>query len=192
MIYILLIAALAVIDQIIKFAVVKNPGMGNSIAVIDNFFYISCIENDGIAMGMMSGKQIAVIIFTSVLMAAISVFVVINRKKQHPFLLTCLAMIVGGGIGNLIDRVRLGYVVDFLDFRVWSYIFNFADICVVVGCFAILFYVLFEEKFFVKAKEDAVFGENGEPAADSGEQETEPDAESEKESTEAEEIGAAE
>ncbi len=53
----------------------------------------------------------------------------------------------GGGIGNVIDRIRLGYVIDFFEFRVWSYIFNFADICVVVGCFLVLFYVLFESRF---------------------------------------------
>ena len=60
---------------------------------------------------------------------------------------SCIALIVGGGIGNIIDRIRLGYVIDFFEFRVWSYIFNFADICVVVGCFLVLFYVLFESRF---------------------------------------------
>ena len=147
MIYILLIIAVVAIDQISKYAVVSGLGMTHSAEVIPNFFYIHCIPNDGIAMGMMSGKQTVVIIATSAIMAALCFFILRFRKKYHPFLLSCIALIVGGGIGNIIDRIRLGYVVDFFEFRVWSYIFNFADICVVAGCFMVLFYVLFEGKF---------------------------------------------
>lgn len=147
MVYIFLIAAVVAVDQALKYAVVHNLGMLNSISVIDNFFYIHCIPNDGIAMGMMSGRQPVIIALTSLIMVGLCVFIIVCRKRLHPFLLSCVALIVGGGIGNIIDRVRLGYVVDFFEFRVWSYIFNFADICVVAGCFAVLFYVLFEGKF---------------------------------------------
>ena len=147
MFYILLIVAVVVIDQISKYAVVSGLGMMKSAEVIPNFFYIHCIPNDGIAMGMMSGKQTAVIAVTSVIMAVLCFFIFRFRKKYHPLLLSCIALIVGGGIGNIIDRIRLGYVIDFFEFRVWSYIFNFADICVGVGCFLVLFYVLFESRF---------------------------------------------
>ena len=147
MIYIFLIAAVVAVDQILKYVVVHNLGMLNSVTVIDHFFYIHCIPNDGIAMGMLSGRQSVIILLTSLIMAGLCLFIIVNRKRLHPFLLSCIALIVGGGIGNIIDRVRLGYVVDFFEFRIWSYIFNFADICVVVGCFAVLFYVLFEGKF---------------------------------------------
>lgn len=152
MFYILLIIAVVVIDQISKYAVVSGLGMMNSAEVIPNFFYIHCIPNDGIAMGMMSGKQTAVIAVTSVIMAVLCFFILHFRKRCHPLLLSCIALIVGGGIGNIIDRIRLGYVIDFFEFRVWSYIFNFADICVVVGCFLVLFYVLFESKFDSRRK----------------------------------------
>ncbi len=147
MIYFFVIAAVVIIDQLSKYLVVNGTGMMNSQPVIDGFFYIHCIPNDGIAMGMMAGRQTAVIVITSVIMAALCVYLFWMRKRQHQMILLCVALIVGGGIGNIIDRVRLGYVIDFFDFRIWPYIFNFADICVVAGCFLVLFYVLFESKF---------------------------------------------
>ncbi len=147
MLYILLIIAVVAIDQISKYMVVNGLGMMNSAEVIPHFFYIHCIPNDGIAMGMMPGRQTAVIVVTSVIMAVLCFFICRYRRRHHPLLLSCIALIVGGGIGNIIDRIRLGYVIDFFEFRVWSYIFNFADVCVVAGCFMILIYVLFESKF---------------------------------------------
>ena len=144
MLYLLLIVAIAVVDQIIKYVVANQLGMGNQIEVIKNFFYIHCIPNHGIAFGKMENMQPLVITVTAALMIGISVYIFLKRKKESPLMLTILAMIVGGGVGNIIDRILLGYVVDYLDFRVWSYIFNFADICVVVGCFAMMGLVLFD------------------------------------------------
>ena len=115
MVYIFLIAAVVAVDQALKYAVVHNLGMLNSVSVIDNFFYIHCIPNDGIAMGMMSGRQPVIIALTSLIMVGLCAFIIVCRKRLHPFLLSCVALIVGGGIGNIIDRVHLGYVVDFLN-----------------------------------------------------------------------------
>jgi signal peptidase II len=67
---------------------------------------------------------------------------VVMRKKGRPLMMTSVALIAGGGIGNLIDRIALGYVVDYLDFRVFP-IFNLADIAVCVGCGLLVVYVLF-------------------------------------------------
>ena len=147
MVFIILIAAVVAADQALKYAVVHSLGMLNSIPVIDGFFYIHCIPNDGIAMGMMSGRQSVIVALTAAIMIGLCLFLFAGRKRLHPFLMVCISLIVGGGIGNIIDRVRLGYVIDFFEFRIWSYIFNFADICVVIGCFAVLFYVLFESRF---------------------------------------------
>ena len=146
MLYILLIAAIAVIDQIIKMTVINNLGMGNQIPVIENFFYIHCIPNYGIAFGKLQNMQTLVIAVTAALMIGIGIYIFLKRKTESPLMLTILAMIVGGGIGNIIDRIRIGYVIDYLDFRVWNYIFNFADICVVVGCFAMMAIVLLDMK----------------------------------------------
>ena len=147
MIYLCLVIAAVAVEQILTYIVVSGLGMMNSVPVIGNFFYIHCIPNDGIALGMLAGKQAAVIGVTSVIMAALGVFLFLSRKKYHPFLLSGVALIIGGGIGNIIDRIRLGYVIDFFEFKIWPYIFNFADVCVVLGCFMVLFFVLFESKF---------------------------------------------
>lgn len=141
MLYIILAVAAVAVDQILKILVVSGLGMWNEITVIPGFFYIHCIPNDGIAMGFLAGKQVLVIVVTAVIMAGIAVYIWLNRKKGKKVELILLTLIVAGGVGNLIDRIRLGYVVDFLDFRVWSYIFNFADICVVLGCIFLFIYV---------------------------------------------------
>lgn len=141
MIYIILAIAAIAVDQALKMLVISVPGMWNEITVIPGFFYIHCIPNDGIAMGFLAGKQMVVVIVTALIMIGIAVYIWINRKKGKRVELILLTLILAGGIGNLIDRVRLGYVVDFLDFRVWSYIFNFADICVVLGCIFLFIYV---------------------------------------------------
>lgn len=140
--YILVIAAVIGLDQLIKYLVISQIGMGGEIPVINGFFYLKVIPNDGIAMGMFARHQAVVITLTAVIMIMITVFIFARRKKESPLFLFTLAAIVGGGIGNIIDRIRLNYVIDFLDFRVWPYIFNFADICIVLGCFAMLLFVI--------------------------------------------------
>lgn len=147
MVYILIILASVVIDQALKMLVISFIGMLGTKSVIPGFLYITCIANDGAAMGILSGKQTLVIAFTAVFMIAIAAVMIRYRKKFHPFLMTALSLTVGGGIGNIIDRIRFNYVIDFIDFRIWPYIFNFADICVVLGCFMIVVYLLFEKKF---------------------------------------------
>ncbi|MCR4600196.1 MAG: signal peptidase II [Clostridia bacterium] len=141
MLYIVLAAAAIALDQALKILVVSTLGMWNEIQVIPGFFYIHCIPNDGIAMGFLAGKQIVVVIVTALIMAGIAAYILKNRSNGNRVELILLTLILAGGIGNLIDRVRLGYVVDFLDFRVWSYIFNFADICVVLGCIFLFIWV---------------------------------------------------
>ena len=156
MIYIFIIAAIAAADQFIKMLVVNNPGMMNEITVIEDFFYIHCIPNHGIAMGMFEGRQAIVITVTAVLMILLTAYIFIHRKTESKVFLFILSMIVGGGIGNIIDRIRLGYVVDYLDFRViWDYIFNFADICVVAGCFAMIVW-MFYSSYCDRKKSDEV------------------------------------
>lgn len=146
MYYFILAAGLIAADQILKYIVIKFVDMGGQIPVIEGFFYITFIKNEGIAMGMFSGMQTAVIAVTSVLMTVIALYIRRKYKKRSRLELTLLTMILAGGIGNLIDRIRLNYVVDYLDFKLWNYIFNFADICVVLGCLGLFFCIFFDSK----------------------------------------------
>lgn len=134
------------LDQKLKLLVVDQIGMLQQIPVIDGFFYIHVIPNDGIAMGMLADHQKAVIAVTALIMILITAYIFVKRKQEKPLMLFTLCLIVAGGVGNLIDRVRLNYVVDYIDFRVWPYIFNFADICIVIGCFLLVILVFRDAK----------------------------------------------
>lgn len=144
--YIIITVLIVVADQALKLLVVDKIGMLNQIPVIDGFFYIHVIPNDGIAMGMMANHQGIVIAVTALIMALLAVYIFIKRRTEKPLLLYTLSAVVAGGVGNIIDRIRLDYVVDYLDFRVWPYIFNFADICIVVGCFLLIFLVFMDAR----------------------------------------------
>lgn len=141
MYYFLIILAVVVLDQAIKKAVVAAMALHQSIPVIQDIFHITYIHNTGAAFSMMEGMRSFLILLPLVLVLAAVIFIFLKRKTAHPLLLTSFAMIAGGGLGNMIDRIAYGYVVDFLDFRVFP-IFNAADIFVCVGCGLLILYVL--------------------------------------------------
>lgn len=140
--YLLIIIAAVVLDQIIKFSVVKTMELYESVPVIQDVFHLTYIHNTGAAFSMMEGMRILLILLPLTMVAAAIIYMFIKRKTGHPLMLASIALIAGGGLGNLIDRIFLGYVVDYLDFRVFP-IFNLADICVCVGCGLLILYVLF-------------------------------------------------
>ena len=142
MYYFLIIIAVIILDQIIKKAVVAAMSLYESIPVIQDIFHITYIHNTGAAFSIMEGRISVLILLPLVMIIGAVIFMLIMRKKGHPVLMTSVALIAGGGIGNLIDRIALGYVVDYLDFRVFP-IFNLADIAVCVGCGLLIVYVLF-------------------------------------------------
>ncbi len=150
--YLIFAIILIAIDQISKAMVLSNLGMGGSQVVIDGFFSLSVLQNRGIAFGLLQNHLEVVTCVTSALMGAILVYVFLNRKTERRGVLISLIMIAAGGIGNLIDRVRLGYVTDFLDFSIWNYVFNVADVCVVVGCFVLIFLMIVPSGVFSSRK----------------------------------------
>ena len=82
---------------------------------------------------------------TSLMIIGLIIFAV-KDKTKHPFMMLSTASIIAGGIGNLIDRIRMGYVIDYLDVKLFNFaVFNFADICVVLGAICLVIYILFME-----------------------------------------------
>ncbi len=161
LIRLLIVAGLIVIiDQITKIIILKTVPFGDQISVINGFFNISHVHNKGGAFGILAGQSLMIrkLVFL-ILSGAATVFVLWlykNIPDTHPMLANSLALITGGAIGNLIDRVRFGWVVDFLDCYIGTYhwpSFNVADsaICVGVAIFAwhILFNKLPEEQSFI-------------------------------------------
>ena len=153
--YYIAILALIGLDWLPKYWIQTSMALNDTIPVIDGIFHITYIHNYGAAFSILQGKQSFLLIVTGIAMTAILAYMVIGqiRKKAAPMELWSLALILAGGIGNFIDRVRFGYVVDFFDFRIWP-IFNVADIAVCCGCGLLVFYVLiWEPRMQKKAKE---------------------------------------
>jgi len=143
-VYYIIIVLLVAADQIIKFFISSNMDLGETIPLIENILHITYITNSGGAFSILQGQRFLLILVTSAMTSAILVYIFIKRNSEHFLYLLSLSMICAGGAGNLIDRVRLGAVVDFIDFRVFP-IFNLADICVCTGCGLLLLYIfLFE------------------------------------------------
>ncbi len=132
----LVIAATAVVaDQLTKWLVSSRLPLGEAAASIGPFS-IHHVQNSGIAFGLFANSTTAVIVLTSAAVTAMLVFFA-RSAQRHPLLPIALGLVIGGSVANLIDRVRLGHVTDFLDFRYWP-AFNLADSFIVVGV-ALLF-----------------------------------------------------
>ncbi|WP_093430332.1 signal peptidase II [Paraclostridium bifermentans] len=144
MIYILIILGLIGLDQISKFLAVKYLVNIGSIPIIKDIFHLTYVENRGAAFGMFQNNQI---VFVVVALAACIFGLYYLYKKQLNLLgKSAIILIIAGAIGNLIDRVRLGFVVDYFDFRiVWNYVFNVADVFVVIGTILLCIYIIFFE-----------------------------------------------
>ena len=122
--------AAMIADQLTKSIVSARLPIGDAVAQIGPFS-IHHVQNSGIAFGLFANSTTAVILLTGIAVAAMLVF--FGRTAQrHPLLPVSLGLVIGGSIANLIDRVRLGHVTDFLDFAYWP-AFNLADAFIVVG-----------------------------------------------------------
>ena len=135
MIYWLLIVGMIVLDQVLKFFAVTKLRPVGSIPLIENVFHLTFARNTGAAFSILRGKQIFLIMLTSIVILSL-IFLMAKSMKEdnNKFLTLSLALIIGGAIGNLIDRIRLDYVVDYLDFTLINFpIFNAADVFIVVG-----------------------------------------------------------
>ena len=132
-------------DLVTKHLVSTGMELNSTITVIPGVFDLTYIINRGAAWGMLAGKQALLSVFTFIVLAALVFYAVKKRKEIGRLELVSIAMIVGGGIGNLIGRVFDGYVVDFINIRFVSFfnIFNIADIGITVGCLLLVISVLF-------------------------------------------------
>lgn len=135
-------AVLAAIDQIIKYFIITDLKPVGTVNVLGDVFKLTYVENKGVAFGMFQGMQWIFIVLTAVLLGAI-IFYMFKKRPQSKFFYVTVALIVGGGIGNLIDRVAYNYVVDYLSFSFFPPVCNFADYCITVGVVLLAVYLLF-------------------------------------------------
>ena len=142
-----IVAVLLAADQLIKVWAVSELAGGASREFIkfgDNeIVNLTYTENTGAAFSIMSGEQWFTIGFASLALIIFAVYVIKNYRNSRAAMIFS-AMVISGGIGNLIDRIRIGYVVDYIEMRLFRFaIFNFADICVTVGIVLLMIYILF-------------------------------------------------
>ncbi len=138
---------LAAVDIITKRLVVNLLKPLGEVKVIDGFFYLSYVENRGMAFGMFKGARWIFIIATIIVLGVIIYYFLINAGRKTPVILRLCGVLIGAGaFGNLTDRIFFGYVVDFLRFVFFGHsfaVFNFADILVCTGAGLLCLYLLF-------------------------------------------------
>ncbi len=136
----LLIFAVVMIDQFSKYYIQSHMTLGMSLPVIPNIFHITYILNPGAAFGILEHQTIVFIIIALGIIAA-AVYLYPRIPQSHYPLRIGSGLMVGGAIGNVIDRIKTGYVIDFFDFRIWP-VFNVADIAIVCGVALIIYSLL--------------------------------------------------
>ena len=142
-IYLAIVLILVTFDYIIKTKIKTIMQLGDSIDVIKNFFSITYVQNTGAAFGMFKNQKI---LFLIVGIVAILILVYSFSKTDNKIAKIAISMVISGARGNIRDRLLYGFVVDMFDFHaIWSYVFNFADVCVVLGV-ALLSFSILKEK----------------------------------------------
>ena len=149
LVFFLITAGVILLDQITKILALQHLAPVGSLPLWENVLHLTYVENTGAAFGMLKDHRWVFLVISTVALGGMIVYMFLNKTK-HPLETTAVAFIVGGGIGNMIDRLARGFVVDFVDVKCiphWNYIFNVADIFVCVGCgLFILYVILFEAK----------------------------------------------
>lgn len=136
---------ITIVDQLIKMGV---SSLSNNIEVIKNFFYITYAENTGAAFSILNNSRFFLILMGICAVVMIFIFFIKN-KKQTKLSIASYGILLGGIVGNLFDRIKYGYVIDYLDFKIFGYnfpIFNLADIAIVIGCFLLIIMTMMEDK----------------------------------------------
>lgn len=131
-----IVAITIIVDQVTKYLVASQMTIGQSIPIIDNFLYLTSHRNAGAAWGIFQGKMMFFYLITLAVIAVVIVWMTRLNIKKDKLLMIALALILGGAIGNFIDRVLYQHVIDFIDTYIFGYdfpIFNIADSALSIG-----------------------------------------------------------
>ena len=145
-IWLAIIAVTVFLDQITKYLTILYLKPIDTLPLITDVIHLTYLENKGAAFGMMKDARWLFMLISTVAIVGILVYMLWKRPTSK-LLCTSLSLIVGGGIGNMIDRIRIGYVIDFIDFYpipIWKYIFNVADSFICIGAGLLIVYLIIE------------------------------------------------
>jgi len=137
-----LVLGVLLVDQISKFFITKNLFLNQSLPIINNIFHLTLIHNQGAAFGILKNHHY--LFFFTGSLAVILIILNLKDKKNRIYRFS-LGLILAGALGNMIDRFFLGYVIDFLDFRIWP-VFNIADCAISLGAILLAWTVIKEKK----------------------------------------------
>lgn len=143
------------LDQLTKYLVVHNIKNSGSLTIIKNVLRITYVENRGAAFGILQEQMWFFILITVVTLSVLFYMLIRNYKHMSLWVIISLSMVIGGTIGNFIDRWRLGYVVDFISLRFFNRydfaVFNVADMLIVVGGIMIMIAILVHDLNYDKS-----------------------------------------
>lgn len=169
MIYAVALVLLLAADQLVKLWVVRHLELFETMALLPGLVELKYVQNTGGGWSVLSEHTWLLSLLTVVIMAVVAVLMV-RRVIRHPLGLWACTLILAGGLGNLIDRVRLGYVVDMFNFQFMNYpVFNVADICIVIGMIlGAVYYLFFYEKVDAPRRRRGEEGKDGTDPAHPG------------------------
>ena len=146
LVYLILSILFVIADQVVKMWTVNNFSLHEGMEFIKGIVSILYVRNTGAAWGMFEGKMFFFYLITAVAVGTL-LYLMFKEKGKSKLLLTAYSLILAGAVGNFIDRIRLGYVVDMFKFEFIDFpIFNVADICLTIGVIFLFYYVIFKEQ----------------------------------------------
>lgn len=139
-----IISALTALDQIIKYFVYNDLRPIGSKVILKGILGLNYVENTGAMMGIMQGRTSFLAVAAAIILVVLFALIAL-KKIKFGFIYCCLVMIVSGGLGNIIDRIFRGFVIDYIEVLfVDFYVFNFADCLVTVAAFLIIGYEIYD------------------------------------------------
>jgi signal peptidase II len=139
---IIIVTSIILLDQITKFLAISSLQLNTPVPLIKNFLNLTLVHNRGAAFGFFQ-NQLLMFVLISILVIAF-IFHNLKNKKNSVIFKLSLSLILGGAIGNLIDRLRFGFVIDFLDLRIWP-VFNLADSAITIAALLLSWDLLFKK-----------------------------------------------
>jgi len=147
--YFLISILIIILDQITKISAIKYLKNNHPIMIIKDHFELRYVENYGAAFGILQQKRYFFIIITCIVLIIFISYLIKNQDSLSSFLKISSSLLLGGAIGNLLDRIRLGYVVDFIRVNIIKLydfpVFNISDIFIVIGTTLIVYVILFDK-----------------------------------------------
>ena len=142
MLYAVLVVVLVALDQLVKFLVRTNLGLGEAVPFLPHILQLTYVRNTGAAFSIFE-EHTWILALVSLAASILLAVLLIKKVFPHPFAMFCLSVVLAGAVGNLIDRIFLGYVTDMFQTLFMNFaVFNVADICVVCGGIAFCAYYL--------------------------------------------------